>query len=307
LATPIITDGTIDRVREYPRVVMPSAEVFADRAARLEALSAGHAMAAYLRFLAQVVRIQHKLVAARAAEAMPTAHLASSRDYGMPPLSAQTYERSAMWRDDLHDLVTALRGRSVNGAATALAAVQALSVDDLESLADRILAGTTLNSDAAVVPFVAAALQVYFTRLAVSLDRDTVSHCDVVTICPVCATRPAASVVRIGADRNNLRYLACALCSTEWHMVRVLCSNCESDKGLKYLTVDVEGQGPQHAVARAEACDECKGYLKIFYQERDAGVEPHADDLATLALDMMVDERGYSRTGPNLLLHPGSG
>jgi FdhE protein len=27
-----------------------------------------------------------------------------------------------------------------------------------------------------------------------------------------------------------------------------------------------------------------------------------ADDLATLALDMLVDEAGYERSGPNLLL-----
>jgi FdhE protein len=27
-----------------------------------------------------------------------------------------------------------------------------------------------------------------------------------------------------------------------------------------------------------------------------------ADDLATLALDMLVDEAGYGRSGPNLLL-----
>ena len=30
--------------------------------------------------------------------------------------------------------------------------------------------------------------------------------------------------------------------------------------------------------------------------------EPVADDLATLALDLLVDEAGYSRSGPNLLL-----
>ena len=30
--------------------------------------------------------------------------------------------------------------------------------------------------------------------------------------------------------------------------------------------------------------------------------DPVADDLATLALDMLVDEAGYVRSGPNLLL-----
>ena len=33
----------------------------------------------------------------------------------------------------------------------------------------------------------------------------------------------------------------------------------------------------------------------------------YSDDLATLALDILVDEYGYSRSGPNLLLAPGGG
>ena len=308
MATPIITDGSTDRVREYPRVVLPAgASLFADRAQRLEALAEGHAMGDYLRLLALLVRAQHRVYAARAAEPIPPSQLAGSRDYGMPPLSAQAHERSADWRADLHDILAEVRKRLVNGAAAAAAAVAALGENELEALADRILSGTTLDNDAAHVPFVGAALQVYFTRLAASLDVETVSRCDVATICPACASRPSASVVRIGADRQNLRYLACSLCSTEWHLTRVQCSSCETEKGLKYLTVEKEGRGPQHSVARAEACDECKSYLKIFYQEHDAGVEPLADDLATLALDLLVDEQGYSRSGPNLLLHPGSG
>ena len=37
-----------------------------------------------------------------------------------------------------------------------------------------------------------------------------------------------------------------------------------------------------------------------------AAVDPVADDLATLALDILVDEAGYTRAGPNLLLVPGA-
>jgi FdhE protein len=55
---------------------------------------------------------------------------------------------------------------------------------------------------------------------------------------------------------------------------------------------------------RAETCDSCKSYLKIVYHEK-GGFDPVADDLATLALDILVDEAGYSRAGPNLLFVPG--
>ncbi len=40
----------------------------------------------------------------------------------------------------------------------------------------------------------------------------------------------------------------------------------------------------------AETCDECNHYLKICYMDRDANVDPCADDLATLALDLLVTE-----------------
>jgi FdhE protein len=44
----------------------------------------------------------------------------------------------------------------------------------------------------------------------------------------------------------------------------------------------------------------------VFYMEKDTALEPAADDLATLALDMLVFEQGYGRLGPNLLLAPGA-
>jgi FdhE protein len=53
---------------------------------------------------------------------------------------------------------------------------------------------------------------------------------------------------------------------------------------------------------RAETCDVCHSYLKIAYQEKDPHVDPVADDLATLSLDILADESGYARSGPNLLL-----
>ena len=83
--------------------------------------------------------------------------------------------------------------------------------------------------------------------------------------------------------------------------MRVKCSACASTKGISYLGIE----GATEAI-KAEVCDECKTYLKIFYLEKDSSMEPAADDLATLALDMLVDEAGYNRVGPNLLFVPGA-
>lgn len=308
MATPIVTDGATDRAPKAPRVVLPTRpDVFSARADRFTALAGDHPMAAYLQLMAEVTRAQQAVFFARRAGSLAEAALAASRDYGMPPLSAQAHERAATWRDDLKDIVQHVRARSANGVAATLQQLLALDVPALESLADRVLAATALDDDAARVPFVGAALQVYFARLAASLDVAAVDHCDVPGICPVCASRPVASIVRIGGDQANLRYLVCSLCATEWNLPRIKCTSCDTDKGLQYLALTRgEDEKATESPTRAEACDECKSYLKIFYQDKDARVEPNADDLATLALDVLVDEQGYGRSGPNLLFHPGT-
>jgi FdhE protein len=40
----------------------------------------------------------------------------------------------------------------------------------------------------------------------------------------------------------------------------------------------------------------------MLYQARDIAVDPFADDLATLGLDVLVAEAGWSRHAPNPLL-----
>lgn len=308
MATPIITDGSLDRAPKAPRVVPPGrSDLFAERAIRFDALAGEHALGDYLRLMAEIARGQQAALVAGSAQPVDATALAASRDYGMPPLSAQSHERQSQWRADLAAIVSHVRVKSANGVLATLDRLSRLDNAALEGLADRVIGGSALDDDAGFVPFIGAALQTYFARLAGTLDPASVEHCDVPGICPVCASRPVASVVRIGGDRANLRYLVCSLCATEWNVPRIKCTSCDTDKGLQYLALQADGHESTDSPTRAEVCDECKSYLKIFYQEKDANLEPNADDLATLALDVLVDEQGYARSGPNLLFHPGSG
>ena len=310
MATQIITDGSTDRVREAPRVVLPdNPSLFEERASRFAQLAQGHSMGAYLGLMAQLARGQQVALGSRAAVPLPEGALEQSRSYGMPPLSAQGHARAPLWRDDLRDILRTVRADAPPGAKPSLDRLAAMDEAALEAIADRVLAGTALDEDAAGVPLVGAALQVYFARQAASLAVADVSQCDVATVCPVCGTRPVASIIRIGGAQANLRYLVCALCQTEWNMARAKCSSCETDKGVHFLSLAENPDSDQavEAAVKAEACDECKTYLKLMNQDKDAFVDPYADDLATLALDLLVDEQGFARSGPNLLFHPGSG
>ena len=142
-----------------------------------------------------------------------------------------------------------------------------------------------------------------WTASAARLGGSQIAALDVPGVCPCCGFLPVASVVRGGGEVGNLRYLHCALCNTEWNLVRVKCSSCDATEGISYRHLETDSVKAAGAV-RAETCEACKSYLKIVYAEKDA-VDPVADDLATLALDILVDEAGYSRSGPNLLLVPG--
>jgi FdhE protein len=122
---------------------------------------------------------------------------------------------------------------------------------------------------------------------------------DVPGVCPCCGFLPVASVVRTDGEVARLRYLHCALCNTEWHLERVVCAACRDNNRIAYHFIE----GGDEAI-RAETCDACKSYLKIVYREKSPQADPVADDLATLALDLLVDEKRYNRMGPNLIFIP---
>ena len=64
---------------------------------------------------------------------------------------------------------------------------------------------------------------------------------------------------------------------------------------------DAKGKAREAAV-QVECCDECGHYLKIVHMEKDPHVEPMADDLASITLDLLVSETGLQRHGVNLML-----
>ena len=281
--------------------ILPEADLFASRAARFEYLAREHSLGDWLLFLGRLSQAQHDALRAIPEFPLPDAQASElARTHGMPPLNLG--ERPALWRDALRHLLATLASEAVPaGAADALAALRAADDVQLEKLAAILLDGEISAELAAQLPFVAAALQVAYTGIASRLDSTQLDRLDAPNVCPCCGSPAVASVVRLGAAINNLRYLHCSLCNTEWNVPRATCTACDTDKEIALH--EIEGTGGQRSGAvRAETCDACKSYLKIVYQEKDPNVDPVADDLATLALDMLVDEAGYERSGPNLLL-----
>lgn len=276
--------------------LLPAASPFGERADRFAALASSHSLGDWLDFLAAVSRAQD--AAYRALPALPLPEptvLARAAEHRMPPLLSQPLP--ADWQGVLHSLITTLTPLAPPAAQAALANLQAATPGALDALADSLLNGEPDFSRAAELPYVAAALQVVFTRLASQLAPASLQAQDAHNICPCCGSPAVAGIVRLGSAINNLRYLHCCLCNTEWNVPRAVCSSCGSDR-----QVALHELADQPNAVRGESCDDCRGYLKLVYQEKDPRVDPVADDLATLALDLLLDEAGYQRSGPNLLL-----
>jgi FdhE protein len=263
--------------RTIPRIRLPDpATVFAARAARLRHLSEGHAVGDYLRLMAAVADAQQ---------------------------SALNASTDSDWQVVLVTLCDAIAttGGFPEGVRAACKRVRALPPTVLEGQAELLLNNAIDGVDAQAAPFIMAALQVCQTRKVCSATPEEVTEragaLHIPGSCPMCSALPVASIVRADKAYQGYRYLHCSLCATEWHLVRVKCSHCESTAGIHYHSIE----GGSSAI-RAESCDSCKTYRKICYQEQDMAVEPVADDLASLALDLLMTDAGFHRGSGNPLL-----
>ncbi|WEY41394.1 formate dehydrogenase accessory protein FdhE [Paraburkholderia sp. SUR17] len=285
------------------RIRLPErATLFATRAARLRKLAEGNPIAGYVRLMAVLVDAQQKVLEQGFSARMPSADaIAQAQQHSMPLVPALSPERDTAWHDVLHQLLDSVEaaGQVTPTLAGVLSALRAMPADELERQADAMLAQRFNEVAPATAPFIMAALQVVWTDLASRLDERDIPYVDTPGVCPVCGGQPVASVVRVGGRYQGYRYLQCGLCASESHMVRVKCSNCGSTKGIAYHGIE----GVSEAL-KAESCDECHTYRKIGYQEKDFDFEPLADDLASLTLDLLMNEAGYRRSGPNPLLWP---
>lgn len=308
----ILQPGEIEALDhiDFPRVRLPQpATLFQERAARLRQLADGHAIADYLRFAARLVEAQQHLASRAPTPAPLDAGVArQAGTHGMPLLPASGNLPPA-WHDTLRALLAELKGDIAvpAGLAPVFSHLAALDNPALDALARQVLADNIGREELAAAPLVMAALQVGFATRAAALSVKDVPFAEPATICPVCGCAPVASVLRIGGAAGGHRYLHCSACATEWHMVRVKCSHCESTRGVRYQGVQDAGAEPAgkadtRQAVLAETCDQCHTYRKLVNQEQDPFVDPVADDLASITLDLLMGDTEFARASSNPLL-----
>lgn len=274
----------LPEARHFDPVLRPDlSALYAARAARLRALGEGHELAGYLDYAAAICDAQ--------AAALPQVS-ASQVAVDAAAIAAQDD-----WQAVLARILTRLDGQ-VPAAAPHMAALAGQDPVALRIAAQALVAGAFDQVDPAHAPLIWAALSTTVAHAARHAPLPAAGS-EEPPLCPVCGTAPVASHIHT-ADRQGMRYLHCALCDCEWHMVRAKCSSCGESGQLDYLSFDT----PEAAV-RAESCNDCGSYLKVISAERDPAVEVVADDLASLVLDDAAQAEGFGRSGFNPFALPG--
>ena len=281
-------------------IVLPNpGERFSRTAQRLERLAEGHAAEGWLAFMAEASRAQGAAAAnAPAPRAVDETAVAQAVAARLPPISADGHRRDGSWRKGLAAMLESFDATAFPpSAAATIADLRGREAMEMERLADAFLRSGVDPADAGAVFWIAAALQVYFTRLAATLQAGDLRLLERRDLCPCCGSTSSTSTITAAGQNPGARYLHCSLCSTAWHHTRAICIVCRRSR-----TLSLRGLEGDSGLARAETCDECGTYAKVFYEARDPDVDAYADDLATLGLDMMVGEAGWSRHAPHPLL-----
>ena len=289
-------ENILGEAAESAPVRLPDlATVFSRRAARLQMLAPGHELEGFLRLIAALVAAQHAALSGLPPGSLPGAsEIAKAQLVQRAPLDPSIWRRDESWRVALSRILETIEVDALPAPARdAHAALGQASPADLEALADRYLGADVASGEAAQAVFVAAALQVAWTRMAALLDaadfgaRETDGG-----QCPVCGSPPVSGLISPGGTKFGHRHLHCSLCATSWRYVRVRCVHCGSTDKVSFR--NLAGM----SYLRAECCEVCHGYSKVFYLESARTLEPLADDLASLGLDILVGEEGFSRV-PN--------
>ncbi len=286
----------IGGVPRPPLAFLPEpVKLFQTRARRFAFLAGNHDLAPYLHFLAELSRLQARLAATLPPMAgiAPT-RIAEAARTTMPPIDRHALAADAGLAATLTALVEAAADLDMpEPARQALDAVRATGDDDRQWLLANVLADHIPGDSAAAHLFAAAAVQIHLARLAATLDADALVPI-ATGVCPACAGRPASSSVMGTPGIENIRYASCAGCATQWNEVRVKCLCCGSTRGISYRSVETT-----EATVKAETCRECHGWIKLLHQGKNPSLDPVADDVGSLGLDMLMKDSGFTRRNFN--------
>jgi FdhE protein len=109
--------------------------------------------------------------------------------------------------------------------------------------------------------------------------------------CPVCNARPSLSSL----TQDGRMQLYCSFCSTSGQILGVQCPYCLNGDLTQLKSFTFTGEEG----FSVQTCAACKSYIKNADPELLSRFGPDLADLMSLPLDMVIQQKGYSRRSPN--------
>ena len=208
-----------------------------------------------------------------------------------------TCKRDESWRVALARILERIDVAGLPEAALqARTALAAASASDLEALADRFLQGDVQPAEAAEMVFVAAALQVAWTRMAALLDagRARSGRCR-----PVPGLRLAAGRRHGGAGRHQVRPSPSALLALR----HGLALRADALRALRQHRQDLVPPVRRHVVSQGRVLRGLPGLLEgVLHRERARRWSRWPTTSRSLGLDVLVGEEGFARVANPFVL-----
>lgn len=109
--------------------------------------------------------------------------------------------------------------------------------------------------------------------------------------CPLCSAKAALASIAEGPKR----ILHCSFCSTSGTYRFTGCPNCGNTDSTQLTTLESEDEPG----CRVITCDGCHTYVKVIEHPMLKKMGIDLADMASLPLDIVAQDKGYSRTVPN--------
>jgi FdhE protein len=278
----------------------PQADIFSQRAQRLHELAAENSSdwQPYLQFLAAICTAQQTLLE-RYAEAEWVLSVANTAETLLTPaLLSANHSLTDLLFADLHTL---LQQQLSPTAAQVWKELLQLSNEERCQLCQQALNQQLGVAQQDYQIWVNAVVQIIYTHAALNLAATAVKPLPELGFCPCCGTDAVGAVIIGHGELEGLRYLCCGVCNSRWHSVRARCSFCDNSRDLGVHRIEQAKEGVLSG-AEAECCPSCHAYRKRYRLAKQQYADPIADDLASLSLDILLNEEGWQRGGANPFL-----
>lgn len=276
--------------RQPPFAHLPQA-LFEGRAARFARLAPTSPVKEYMEFLGAITTAQAQ-TSNRFQEADFAAALnLDGKAVSMPPVNLDRLIKAPVFEEIAQEFFTQLDAVPMPQSAKDALAVIRNNKEMRETAAHNLLRQTVPASELAQHIFMLAALQVAAALAASKVDEKTLKP-QQGNLCPACGGTHFASMIVGWPNAEGTRFCSCLYCGTLWNVVRVKCTFCDATGGIEYR--EIEG-GP--GTITAECCETCGRYCKQMNGQKDMGFDVFADDIGSLALDLLLQEGGQYQRG----------